>query len=117
MPRTRLELTRANAHYPLKVACLPIPPPGLWGTDFLNQRGKGTQNFDTCTPEEIAKITKGNLYDWGKDAATASRATRKYREGAQINVRNYEIEFHDLLDSQIRNGGYRLAKLFNEIFK
>lgn len=73
--------------------------------------------IDTCTPEEIAKITKGDLYDWGKDAATASRATRKYREGAQINVRNYEIEFHDLLDSQIRNGGYRLAKLFNEIFK
>ena len=29
VPRTRLELTRANAHYPLKVACLPIPPPGL----------------------------------------------------------------------------------------
>ena len=23
----RFELTRANAHYPLKVACLPIPPP------------------------------------------------------------------------------------------
>ncbi len=28
VPRTRLELTRANAHHPLKVACLPIPPPG-----------------------------------------------------------------------------------------
>lgn len=24
----RFELTRANAHYPLKVACLPISPPG-----------------------------------------------------------------------------------------
>ena len=29
VPRTRLELARANAHYPLKVACLPISPPGL----------------------------------------------------------------------------------------
>ena len=28
VPRTRLELARANAHYPLKVACLPISPPG-----------------------------------------------------------------------------------------
>ncbi len=28
VPRTRLELTRTNVHYPLKVACLPIPPPG-----------------------------------------------------------------------------------------
>ena len=25
--RMRLELTRRNRHYPLKVACLPIPPP------------------------------------------------------------------------------------------
>ena len=31
VPRTRLELARANAHYPLKVACLPISPPGLCG--------------------------------------------------------------------------------------
>ena len=33
VPRTRLELARANAHYPLTVACLPISPPGplhLW---------------------------------------------------------------------------------------
>ena len=29
----RLELTRANAHYPLKVARLPIPPPGLQKTN------------------------------------------------------------------------------------
>lgn len=26
--RMRLELTHRNRHYPLKVACLPIPPPG-----------------------------------------------------------------------------------------
>ena len=29
VPKTRVELARANAHHPLKVACLPIPPPGL----------------------------------------------------------------------------------------
>ena len=27
VPRRRLELLRANAHGPLKTACLPIPPP------------------------------------------------------------------------------------------
>lgn len=73
--------------------------------------------IDTCTPEEIAEITKGDLFDWGKDSAIASRATRKYREGAVINPREYQIEFHALLDSQIRKGGYRMAKLFNDIFK
>ena len=29
VPRTRLELARRNRHHPLKVARLPIPPPGL----------------------------------------------------------------------------------------
>ncbi len=29
--RMRLELTRRNRHYPLKVACLPIPPPAHFG--------------------------------------------------------------------------------------
>ncbi|GEM_PF-1280581 len=28
VPRRRLELLCPNEHYPLKVACLPIPPPG-----------------------------------------------------------------------------------------
>ena len=30
MKRRRLELPRNNFHYPLKVARLPIPPPGHW---------------------------------------------------------------------------------------
>ncbi len=28
VPRTGLEPARPEGHYPLKVACLPIPPPG-----------------------------------------------------------------------------------------
>ena len=37
VPRTRLELARTNVHYPLKVACLPISPPGqtLFRSAFL----------------------------------------------------------------------------------
>ena len=30
VPRRRLELLRAYAHHPLKMACLPIPPPRHW---------------------------------------------------------------------------------------
>ena len=32
--RMRLELTRRNRHYPLKVACIPISPPAPNGTIF-----------------------------------------------------------------------------------
>lgn len=94
----------------------------LWDGLLFNwahpsSQGEAADAIDTCTPNEIAKIQEGNIYDWGKDAATASRVTRKYGAGAQIDRREFVEEFSELLDSQIRNGGYRLAGLFNEIFK
>ena len=46
----RFELTRRNRHYPLKVACLPIPPPGqkkLTGSTVNIRRAKnGTRTRD-----------------------------------------------------------------------
>lgn len=94
----------------------------LWDGILFNwlhpsSQGDPVNTIDTCSKQEIAKIQEGNIYDWGKDSATASRATRKYREGATVDRREFADEFSELLDSQIRNGGYRLAKLFNEIFK
>ncbi len=39
VPRRRFELLRAYAHHPLKMACLPIPPPRHWqGRQDLNPR-------------------------------------------------------------------------------
>ena len=94
----------------------------LWDGILFNwahpsSQGDPVEAIDTCSPKEIAKIQEGNIYDWGKDAAAASRVTRKYGSGAQIDKREFVEEFSELLDSQIRNGGYRLAKLFNDIFK
>jgi hypothetical protein len=94
----------------------------LWDGILFNwlhpsSRGEAAEAIDTCTPKEIAKIVEGGLYDWGKDSATASRATRKYRAGAQIDRREFVEEFAEMHDAQIRNGGYRLAKLFNDIFQ
>lgn len=94
----------------------------LWDGILFNwahpsSQGDPVEAIDTCSAKEIAKIQEGNIYDWGKDAAVASRVTRKYQDGAQIDRREFVEEFSELLDSQIRNGGYRLAGLFNEIFK
>ena len=36
VPRTRLELAQPNGHYHLKVACIPISPPGLMKKNSLN---------------------------------------------------------------------------------
>ena len=73
--------------------------------------------LDTCSKREIDEIIAGDLYDWGKESAIISRPIHEYREGAVINPREYRNKFGVLAEKQIRNAGYRLAKVLNEIFK
>ena len=94
----------------------------LWDGLLFNwvhpsSQGDPVVAIDTCSPKEIVKIQEGNIYDWGRESALASKITRKYGAGAQLDRRELVEEFSELLDSQIRNGGYRLAALFNEIFQ
>jgi hypothetical protein len=72
---------------------------------------------DTATPEEIALITDGNIYDYASRSARDSwPAVSAYKEG-DVLPRSYATDMRPLLFSQLRNGGYRLAAIFNEIFK
>ena len=73
--------------------------------------------LDTCSKVEISEICKGDLYDRGKDAATVSRPVHKCKAGAELSPLKYRNEFGPLAAMQVRKAGYRLAKLFNEIFK
>ena len=49
--RMRLELTRRNRHYPLKVACLPIPPPAR---EKVPRTGLEPACLSTHAPETCA---------------------------------------------------------------
>ena len=68
-------------------------------------------------PQEIAEMTKGDIYDWGKDSAIASRPVHEYKEGAVIKAHDYKVRFASLAEQQVCKAGYRLAKLLNSIFK
>ena len=71
--------------------------------------------IDTFTPEQIAEFTSGDLCDWAKDSALASKHVLDVKEGDRIEKGDlyYERRF---LETQLCKGGYRLAKMFNEIF-
>ena len=72
---------------------------------------------DTATPKQIAEITKGNIYDYAESSARDSwPAVSAYSDG-DVLPRSYATDIRPLLFSQLRNGGYRLAAIFNEIFK
>ena len=72
---------------------------------------------DTADRKEIAGIVKGDIYDYAQDSARSCwPAASKYNSGDSID-RNYPVDTRDLLFSQLRNAGYRLAKILNDIFR
>lgn len=72
---------------------------------------------DTANSKEITQITEGNIYDYASNSARDSwPAVSAYNEG-DVLPRSYAVDMRPLLFSQLRNGGYRLAAIFNEIFK
>ena len=64
--RMRLELTRRNRHYPLKVACLPIPPPAR---EKVPRTGLEPACLSTHAPETCAST----------NSATWAYTTERYR--------------------------------------
>ncbi len=92
----------------------------IWG--FLNKGwtySEFAEEADTATKQEIEEITKGDVYDWGSANAIAAwpahhltNATQEQREFTPA----YAESFRWLVYQQLRNGGYRLAKLLNYIF-
>ena len=72
---------------------------------------------DTASPEQIADITKGTVYDYASSSARDSwPVVSQYVEGDPL-PKSYATDIRPVLFSQLRNGGYRLAAIFNEIFK
>lgn len=75
----RFELTQANAHYPLKVACLPISPPGLFqsfSTDGLLQLHPPSKERTSNYPFGSANI------------ATILRFTKNQRKKMDISAKS-----------------------------
>lgn len=71
--------------------------------------------IDTFTPEQIAEFTKGDICDWAKDSALASRHTLDVKDGDRIEKGDLYYQ-RRYLETQLCKGGYRLAKMFNDIF-
>lgn len=71
--------------------------------------------IDTFTPEQIAEFTKGDLCDWAKDSALASKHVLDMEPGTRIE-KGYLYYERRFVETQLCKGGYRLAKMFNDIF-
>lgn len=128
-------------HCPMHILYVPMAPTGgkyslyingekinihtFWDTRiwrFLNKDWtylEFAEDADTASKQEIEEITKGDVYDWGKANAIAAwpahHLTNATQEQRQLTTA-YPESMRWLVYQQIRNGGYRLAKLLNYIF-
>ena len=73
--------------------------------------------IDICSAEEIAEVCKGGLYDWGEQVARAAIPMRRYKADEVIDQVQFKREHLEKGEELLRNAGYRLAKLLNNIFE
>lgn len=124
-------------HCPMHILYVPKAPTGGAYTFYINGTKYGMHGFwdssiwkllnrdwnyydfaeaaDTATKEEIEEITKGDVYDWGSSAAIAALPAHAVTRHQEMDA-GYPESVRWLLYQQLRNAGYRLAKLLNYIF-
>lgn len=71
--------------------------------------------IDHFSKQEQAEMVEGDIYDWGRDSAKASRCVYDVKAGAELD-RDYVKSMRPLTESQIAKAGYRLAKVLNDVF-
>jgi hypothetical protein len=74
--------------------------------------------LDTYSKSEIKKACKGNHYDWAKECMRTTNVIHQWNPNdGTADLRDNTIELSkDLIDSQLRRAGYRLAHLLNRYF-
>lgn len=91
----------------------------VWDSQLIDyQKWSYTEyatNLDTVDADEIEQIQSGSLEDWFYQSHALSDAIYdKTPDGARLSY-NYNYLFFDRLNTQLLDGGLRLAKILNQI--
>ena len=74
-------------------------------------------NFSAMTDEEKAGITAGEPADWAKETHEICKEIyASSPEGTKIEY-DYIFKYTPVIEQQLVRGGYRLARLLNEIYR
>lgn len=94
----------------------------VWDSDLLESAHKWTytewtEQIDRATPSEVAAMTAGTPFDWGKDAYEIAKAA--YSETPVGTKMSYDevSRWAPVIERQLLLGGLRLAALLNDIFR
>ncbi|WP_350287644.1 S1/P1 nuclease [uncultured Croceitalea sp.] len=93
----------------------------LWDSNLINAYGMtyyelGDELEGSITKKEIKKLQEGTLYDWVHESHTkAAEVYDSVKTGEKLRFQ-YAYKYNDLLFAQLQKGGFRLAKVLNEVF-
>lgn len=73
--------------------------------------------IDIATEAEVAEWCRGDVYDWGEDAARTAKPLRNYKPNETIDPAKFKRDNLETGELLLRKAGYRLAKVLNEIFE
>lgn len=94
----------------------------IWDSGVINRAHAWTYSewadqIDTVTKAEAAEIVKGSVEDWGKETfATTAGIYEATPKGSKLSY-DYVSDWTPTIEHQLLLGGYRLAKVLNEIYK
>ncbi|GMN08475.1 S1/P1 nuclease [Croceitalea sp. MTPC5] len=93
----------------------------LWDSNLINAYGMtyyelGDELVQSVTKKEKRTIQAGTLYDWVHEShVLAAEVYQSVEVGEKLRYQ-YAYTYNDLLFEQLQKGGFRLAKVLNEIF-
>ena len=90
-------------------------PKLIWGSELTADQI--AEKLDNAKRKEIKKIVSGTIYDWMTGIARMNRVVYDWHAGEPTVLREDTVELStELINTQLRNAGYRLAYLLNLYF-
>jgi len=93
----------------------------LWDSNLINSYGMtyyelGDELEESVDRKEKIALQAGNLYDWVHEShQIAAEVYDSVKVGEKLRFQ-YAYKYNDLLFKQLQKGGFRLAKVLNEVF-
>lgn len=93
----------------------------LWDSNLINSYGMtyyelGDELEESVSKKEKKVLQAGSLYDWVHEShLTAAVVYDSVEVGEKLRFQ-YAYQYNDLMFKQLQKGGFRLAKVLNEIF-
>lgn len=110
----------AKGHFDVYVGSKKTNYHSYWDYNMTNAIPGGFEEIaslvDTKTKKEIKEICRGDVYDWAKDSATRCAEVYEWVKPGDTIPSTFPYDHRDVLYTQIRNAGYRLAAQLNAIF-